>query len=317
MVKGGVEAEVAALLAHIDGASQPSVARVAARGMVQILRSRRALPNPLAALRRRLVGVPCAAVDEVAGASAALVQCGAFDANVVVAELLAALAANAAERAASGATRGSGPGSTPVAGALVRGVALVVAACAGPSAPAGAAASTATARPDDPWAGRSAPPRARPPRAPVSRAPAVLAAVTALLGVGPESAAALSRATPRQARRARMRSFLRHALLDDTHDARAFRGRTSRASRPHRSAPRSLSPRPSPARSSRGCVAWSRPNLGVEGGGGFAASPRGRRGRARGGGIRRHDGHRRVRCRRRGGGGGERRGRAFTISTTR
>ena len=95
MVRGGAEGEVTALLAHVDGVVQPSVARVAVRGVVGIL-VRGAHPSPLHVLRRCLVGVPCAAVDEVAGASAALVLAGAVDADAMVGELIAALAASAA-----------------------------------------------------------------------------------------------------------------------------------------------------------------------------------------------------------------------------
>ena len=75
MVRGGAEGEVTALLAHVDGVVQPSVARVAVRGVVGIL-VRGAHPSPLHVLRRCLVGVPCAAVDEVASASATLVLAG-------------------------------------------------------------------------------------------------------------------------------------------------------------------------------------------------------------------------------------------------
>ena len=98
MVRGGAEGEVTALLAHVDGVVQPSVARVAVRGVVGIL-VRGAHPSPLHVLRRCLVGVPCAAVDEVASASATLVLAGAVDADAMVGELIAALAASAAAAA--------------------------------------------------------------------------------------------------------------------------------------------------------------------------------------------------------------------------
>ena len=65
-----------------------------------------------------------------------------------------------------------------------------------------------------------------------------------------------------------MRSFLRHALLDDTHDGARFADvlharlvRIACASGPLAAPVAALL---------AGCVAWSRPNLGVEGGGGFA-----------------------------------------------
>ena len=146
MVRGGAEVEVTALLAHLDGVVQPSVARVAVRGVVALL-VRGAHPNPLHVLRRCLVGVPCAAVDEVAGASATLVLAGAVDADAMVGELIAALAASAA--AAESARPGrradafadvladasldaSGNGDAAyVAAALVRGVGAVVAASMG------------------------------------------------------------------------------------------------------------------------------------------------------------------------------------------
>jgi hypothetical protein len=145
MVRGGAEGEVTALLAHLDGVVQPSVARVAVRGVVALL-VRGAHPNPLHVLRRCLVGVPCAAVDEVAGASAALVLAGAVDADAMVGELIAALAASAAaaesarpSRAdafadvlADAASDASGNGDAAyVAAALVRGVGAVVAASMG------------------------------------------------------------------------------------------------------------------------------------------------------------------------------------------
>ena len=144
MVRGGAEGEVTALLAHVDGVVQPSVARVAVRGVVGIL-VRGARASPLHVLRRCLVGVPCAAVDEVAGASAALVLAGAVDADAMVGELIAALAASAAavaERAPRpsradafgtgvSADAASAEAHAHVAAALVRGVGLVVAASIG------------------------------------------------------------------------------------------------------------------------------------------------------------------------------------------
>jgi hypothetical protein len=68
MVKGGGDADVAALLAHIASVPHASVQRMAARGLVQLLtdqRQEKALQSPLIALRGCLVGAPAAAVDEV------------------------------------------------------------------------------------------------------------------------------------------------------------------------------------------------------------------------------------------------------------
>ena len=212
------------------------------------------------------------------------------------------------------ATRGSGPGSTPVAGALVRGVALVVAACAVRRPPPAPQPPPPPRAPTTPGPVQRTPSRAPSARAPQPRPRGPRRGHRPLRGRTRISSRPLPRHPETSARA--------HALLPPPRPPRryarrrAFRGRTSRASRPHRM--RLRSPRRARRRALlAGCVAWSRPNLGVEGGGGFRDAPRGRRGRARGGGIRRHDGHRRVRCRRRGGGGGERRGRAFTISTTR
>ena len=220
MVRGGAEGEVTALLAHVDGVVQPSVARVAVRGVVGIL-VRGAHPSPLHVLRRCLVGVPCAAVDEVAGASAALVLAGAVDADAMVGELIAALAASAAavaERAPRpsradafgtgvSADAASAEAHAHVAAALVRGVGLVVAASIG-----GPAELDLWERD---WAG-PAHPLARALRAfPGAAAAPAMDAVAAALGDGPDSAAALSRA-PRRVAFARLRPFLKHALLSDS-----------------------------------------------------------------------------------------------------
>ena len=203
MVRRGAEGEVTALLAHLDGVVQPSVARVAVRGVVALL-VRGAHPNPLHVLRRCLVGVPCAAVDEVAGASAALVLAGAVDADAMVGELIAALAASAAaaesarpSRAdafadvlADAASDASGNGDAAyVAAALVRGVGAVVAASMG---------GPGLVDPKEKqWAGPKHP-LARALRAfPEATAAPVLDAVAAALGDGPDSAAALCRAPPR------------------------------------------------------------------------------------------------------------------------
>ena len=226
MVRGGAEGEVTALLAHVDGVVQPSVARVAVRGVVGIL-VRGAHPSPLHVLRRCLVGVPCAAVDEVAGASAALVLAGAVDADAMVGELIAALAASAAaaaERAprpsradASGtgvsadAASAEASDAAHVAAALVRGVGLVVAASMGGPHPA----EIDSRDPGKDWAG-PAHPLARALRAfPGAAAAPAMDAVAAALGDGPDSAAALSRA-PRRVAFARLRPFLRYALLSDS-----------------------------------------------------------------------------------------------------
>ena len=196
MVRGGAEGEVTALLAHVDGVVQPSVARVAVRGVVGIL-VRGAHPSPLHVLRRCLVGVPCAAVDEVASASATLVLAGAVDADAMVGELIAALAASAAaaaERARPSradapadafADAASADEHAFVAAALVRGVGLVVAASMG---------GPGERDPKEKeWAG-PAHPLARALRAfPGAAAAPALDAVAAALGDGPDSAAALSR----------------------------------------------------------------------------------------------------------------------------
>ena len=224
MVRGGAEGEVTALLAHVDGVVQPSVARVAVRGVVGIL-VRGAHPSPLHVLRRCLVGVPCAAVDEVAGASAALVLAGAVDADAMVGELIAALAASAAaaaERAPRpsradafgtgvSADAASAEAHAHVAAALVRGVGLVVAASMGGPHPA----EIGSRDPGKDWAG-PAHPLARALRAfPGAAAAPAMDAVAAALGDGPDSAAALSRA-PRRVAFARLRPFLRYALLSDS-----------------------------------------------------------------------------------------------------
>jgi len=221
MVRGGAEGEVTALLAHLDGVVQPSVARVAVRGVVALL-VRGAHPNPLHVLRRCLVGVPCAAVDEVAGASATLVLAGAVDADAMVGELIAVLAASAAaaesarpgRRAdafadvlADAASDASGNGDAAyVAAALVRGVGAVVAASMG---------GPGLVDPKEKqWAGPKHP-LARALRAfPEATAAPVLDAVAAALGDGPDSAGALSRAPPRVAF-ARLKPFFKHALLSD------------------------------------------------------------------------------------------------------
>ena len=220
MVRGGAEGEVTALLAHLDGVVQPSVARVAVRGVVALL-VRGAHPNPLHVLRRCLVGVPCAAVDEVAGASAALVLAGAVDADAMVGELIAALAASAAAAESARPSRAdafadvladasldaSGNGDAAyVAAALVRGVGAVVAASMG---------GPGLVDPKEKqWAGPKHP-LARALRAfPEATAAPVLDAVAAALGDGPDSAGALSRAPPRVAF-ARLKPFFKHALLSD------------------------------------------------------------------------------------------------------
>jgi len=81
-----------------------------------------------------LVGAPIAVVDEVAGAAARLVSSGAFDTDVMVGELLAALAAAAAQhREQDGASANINSNNVTnrqlaaVAGALIRGIAAVVA----------------------------------------------------------------------------------------------------------------------------------------------------------------------------------------------
>ena len=228
MVRGGAEGEVTALLAHLDGVVQPSVARVAVRGVVALL-VRGAHPNPLHVLRRCLVGVPCAAVDEVAGASAALVLAGAVDADAMVGELIAALAASAAAAESARPSRAEAfadvladaameasenAQSTYVAAALVRGVGLVVAASMG---------GPGLKDPKEKqWAG-PAHPLARALRAfPEAATAPVLDAIASALGDGPDSAAALSRAPPRVAF-ARLRPFLKHALLSDAPQAEPFR----------------------------------------------------------------------------------------------
>ena len=88
-----------------------------------------------------LVGAPIAVVDEVAGAAARLVSSGAFDADVVVGELLAALAAAAAQHREQDGANGNfisnniaNGQSAAVAGALIRGIAAVVAGSVGGTA---------------------------------------------------------------------------------------------------------------------------------------------------------------------------------------
>ena len=77
MTKGGSDADVAALAAHIDNAPSASVRRMATRGIVQLLtdqrRNRAPLTFPLQALRRCLVGAPAEVVDEMTSAAARLV----------------------------------------------------------------------------------------------------------------------------------------------------------------------------------------------------------------------------------------------------
>jgi hypothetical protein len=167
-----------------------------------------------------LVGTPPACVDETCGACAQLVAAGVFDADAMCGELLAALAASHAAATADGASTQTRRDERRRAGALVRGIASVV------------AYSTADLHADSTdhqgrrthrtttrsrlaeWVG---------PRHPLSRAlrahptgapPAVLAAISAILGHGPDSAAALAGAPARLAFQS-LRPFLRHALLSD------------------------------------------------------------------------------------------------------
>ena len=187
---GSAESDLELLLRHIDGSAHASTHRSAARGVVDLLR-RRALQHPTRALRRVLVGVPCAVVDEVAGATASLAASGAFDADALVGELIAALAACAAassafpslalDRDASAwAPASSSTSDAPaLAAALERGVALV--AFSSKRDPSSAS--------DARWAG-PAHPRAMPRAAP--RRAAVAAAVAAGCR-GPDSARARGR----------------------------------------------------------------------------------------------------------------------------
>jgi hypothetical protein len=258
MVKGGVEAEVTALLAHVDGAPQASVARIAARGVVAIL-ARGGHSDPAQVLRRCLVGVPCAVVDEVASASAALVTVGVIDADSMIGELLAALAANAATdevtdrppsdpsqvSAFSVQTKLNGPTSLDVAAALVRGIGLVVAvSMASQTYSVGSArAGNQYANKDnskdtrkdvskdvknefkkrqEDWAG-PAHPLARALRTCPNAAPApTLETIFTILGAGPDSASVLSRASPQRAFEC-LRPLLRHLLLSDLHFQNGFR----------------------------------------------------------------------------------------------
>ena len=101
--RGGGDAEADALLTHVESAPQPSIQRVAARGVVAVIRSGRC-QRPENALRRCLVGTPPACVDETCGACAQLVAAGVFDADAMCGELLAALAASHAAATADGAS---------------------------------------------------------------------------------------------------------------------------------------------------------------------------------------------------------------------
>ena len=219
--RGGGDAEADALLTHVESAPQPSIQRVAARGVVAVIRSGRC-QRPENALRRCLVGTPPACVDETCGACAELVAAGVFDADAMCGELLAALAASHAAATADGASTQTRRDERRRAGALVRGIANVV------------AYSTADLHADGvDHQGRRTTHRTNPtrsrlaewvgPRHPLSRAlrahptgapPAVLAAISAILGHGPDSAAALAGAPARLAFRS-LRPFLRHALLSD------------------------------------------------------------------------------------------------------
>ena len=221
MVKGGVEAEIAVLLGHVDGVAQPSVARVAARGVVGIL-ARGCHPNPTHAIRRCLVGVPCACVDEISGSAADLVTAGVIDANAMIGELFGALAANAAssERPADGFsvnsehTKSASHDPFAIAAALVRGIGLVVAASMGGSG---------THDPNsEAWAGPQHPLAKALRTDPHASAAPTLDAIATILGYGPDGAAARSRAPPAVAF-ARLRSFLRHALLSDAYYDSGFR----------------------------------------------------------------------------------------------
>jgi hypothetical protein len=169
-----------------------------------------------------LVGTPPACVDETCGACAQLVAAGVFDADAMCGELLAALAASHAAATADGASTQTRRDERRRAGALVRGIASVV------------AYSTADLHADGTdHQGRRTTHRTNPtrsrlaewvgPRHPLSRAlrahptgapPAVLAAISAILGHGPDSAAALAGAPARLAFQS-LRPFLRHALLSD------------------------------------------------------------------------------------------------------
>ena len=219
--RGGGDAEADALLTHVESAPQPSIQRVAARGVVAVIRSGRC-QRPENALRRCLVGTPPACVDETCGACAQLVAAGVFDADAMCGELLAALAASHAAATADGASTQTRRDERRRAGALVRGIASVV------------AYSTADLHADGvDHQGRRTTHRTNPtrsrlaewvgPRHPLSRAlrahptgapPAVLAAISAILGHGPDSAAALAGAPARLAFQS-LRPFLRHALLSD------------------------------------------------------------------------------------------------------
>ena len=219
--RGGGDAEADALLTHVESAPQPSIQRVAARGVVAVIRSGRC-QRPENALRRCLVGTPPACVDETCGACAQLVAAGVFDADAMCGELLAALAASHAAATADGASTQVRRDERRRAGALVRGIANVV------------AYSTADLHADGvDHQGRRTTHRTNPtrsrlaewvgPRHPLSRAlrahptgapPAVLAAISAILGHGPDSAAALAGAPARLAFQS-LRPFLRHALLSD------------------------------------------------------------------------------------------------------
>ena len=219
--RGGGDAEADALLTHVESAPQPSIQRVAARGVVAVIRSGRC-QRPENALRRCLVGTPPACVDETCGACAQLVAAGVFDADAMCGELLAALAASHAAATADGASTQTRRDERRRAGALVRGIASVV------------AYSTADLHADGTdHQGRRTTHRTNPtrsrlaewvgPRHPLSRAlrahptgapPAVLAAISAILGHGPDSAAALAGAPARLAFQS-LRPFLRHALLSD------------------------------------------------------------------------------------------------------
>ena len=214
--RGGGDAEADALLTHVESAPQPSIQRVAARGVVAVIRSGRC-QRPENALRRCLVGTPPACVDETCGACAQLVAAGVFDADAMCGELLAALAASHAAATADGASTQTRRDERRRAGALVRGIATVV------------AYSTADLHDHQGRrTHRTNPTRSRlaewvGPRHPLSRAlrahptgapPAVLAAISAILGHGPDSAAALAGAPARLAFQS-LRPFLRHALLSD------------------------------------------------------------------------------------------------------
>ena len=218
--RGGGDAEADALLTHVESAPQPSIQRVAARGVVAVIRSGRC-QRPENALRRCLVGTPPACVDETCGACAELVAAGVFDADAMCGELLAALAASHAAATADGASTQTRRDERRRAGALVRGVANVVAYSTADLHADGVdhqgrrthTRTTTRSRLAE-WVG---------PRHPLSRAlrahptgapPAVLAAISAILGHGPDSAAALAGAPARLAFRS-LRPFLRHALLSD------------------------------------------------------------------------------------------------------